>query len=124
MQRHEISDSQWATLRARWPQRRGPRAKRGDRAFVNAVVSIAKTGAPWRDVPRRYDKQEQTQGRPQSLQVRDHLRSMDGDNGLDCFELDDERTADEEVDASLPRLMPFVQNAESRLLLGRNFAQP
>ena len=54
MQRHEISDSQWSALRARWPQRRGPPAKRGDRAFVNAVVWIAKTGAPWRDVPRRY----------------------------------------------------------------------
>ena len=27
---------------------------RGDRNFVNAVVWIAKTGAPWRDLPERF----------------------------------------------------------------------
>lgn len=26
----------------------------GDRNFVNAVVWIAKTGAPWRDLPERF----------------------------------------------------------------------
>ena len=36
------------------PRRRGPPSLRGDRNFINAVIWIAKTGAPWRDLPERF----------------------------------------------------------------------
>lgn len=54
MHRHELTDEQWEQLKALIPARRGPRAKRGDRRFVNAVLWRVKTGAPWRDLPERY----------------------------------------------------------------------
>ena len=54
MHRHELTDEQWAQIEPLVPIRPGPRAKRGDRDFVNAVMWRVKTGAPWRDIPERY----------------------------------------------------------------------
>ena len=54
MHRHELTDEQWALVISLIPVRRGPRAMRGDRDFVNAVMWRVKTGAPWRDIPERY----------------------------------------------------------------------
>jgi transposase len=50
MTRHTISGADWRRIKEFLP-RRGPRAD--DRRFVNAVLWIARTGAPWRDLPRR-----------------------------------------------------------------------
>lgn len=55
MHRHALSDKQWARLqRVLPPQRTGPRAHRGDRLFIDAVLYRAKTGLPWRDLPERF----------------------------------------------------------------------
>ena len=54
MRRHELTDAQWELVSNLIPRRRGRFALRGDRNFVNAVVWIAKTGAPWRDLPERF----------------------------------------------------------------------
>lgn len=55
MRRHELSDEQWARLRQVLPkQSHGPKSKRGDRKFVDAVLYRAKTGVPWRDLPERF----------------------------------------------------------------------
>ena len=55
MRRHELSDEQWDTVEALLePVRFDRPSSRGDRNFVNAVVWIAKTGAPWRDLPERF----------------------------------------------------------------------
>jgi len=55
MHRHALSDKQWARLqRVLPPQRTGPRAVRGDRLFIDAVLFRAKTGLPWRDLPERF----------------------------------------------------------------------
>ena len=34
--------------------RPGPKAKIGDRGFINAVIYRARTGIPWRDLPERF----------------------------------------------------------------------
>ncbi len=55
MRRHALTDEQWARLGPVLPkQKRGPRAIRGDRLFINAVLYRAKTGVPWRDLPKRF----------------------------------------------------------------------
>lgn len=55
MHRHALSDEQWERLQPVLPpQRFGPRAKLGDRHFVDAVLYRAKTGIPWRDLPERF----------------------------------------------------------------------
>lgn len=52
MRRHELSDADWERVRAALPTRPGPAAL--DRLFVNAVLYVAKTGIPWRDLPDRF----------------------------------------------------------------------
>jgi transposase len=57
MQRHALTDEQWARLQPLLPHRaQGRKAKRGDRLFVDAVVFRAKTGIQWRDLPERFGK--------------------------------------------------------------------
>ena len=51
MRRHEISDADWGRVREFLPTR-GPNP--ADRGFVNAVLYVAKTGIPWRDLPERF----------------------------------------------------------------------
>lgn len=53
MRRHEISDADWARVEPLLP-RGGPGPKADDRLFVNAVLYVAKTGLPWRDLPGRF----------------------------------------------------------------------
>jgi transposase len=56
--RHEIADDQWQRIRDLLPGRAGQPGKAGkdNRLFVNAVLWILKTGAPWRDLPERFGK--------------------------------------------------------------------
>jgi len=55
MQRHALTDEQWARLQPLLPWRaQGRKATRGDRLFVEAVVFRARTGIPWRDLPERF----------------------------------------------------------------------
>ena len=56
MRRHEIADDDWKRIEDFLPGRAGdPGVTAMDnRLFVNAVLWIAKTGAPWRDLPERF----------------------------------------------------------------------
>ena len=54
MRRHELTDHEWQRLEASLVRGRGRPSDRGDREFINAVVWITKTGAPWRDLPERF----------------------------------------------------------------------
>jgi transposase len=53
--RHEIADADWDRIKDLLPGRPGQHGgvAADNRRFVNAVLWIAKTGAPWRDLPER-----------------------------------------------------------------------
>src|SRR6185312_5586146 len=53
--RHAISDASWERIKDLLPGRPGVRGRTAsdNRLFVDAVLWIAKTGAPWRDLPER-----------------------------------------------------------------------
>jgi len=55
MRRHEISDDHWNRIKDLLPGREGDPGvtAKDNRLFINAVLWIAKTGAPWRDLPER-----------------------------------------------------------------------
>jgi len=53
MRRHAISDADWDRVKGLLPTR-GPKAD--NRLFVDAVLWIARTGCPWRDLPDRFGK--------------------------------------------------------------------
>ncbi len=54
MQRHALTDDQWASIEPLIDSSRpGPKPKIGGRAFIDGVLYRAKTGIPWRDLQRK-----------------------------------------------------------------------
>ena len=63
--RHDITDKSWAILGPQLPGRTGSwggKAK-DNRQFINAVLWILRTGAPWRDLPSDYGDWKNTHRR-------------------------------------------------------------
>jgi transposase len=56
MDRHDLTDGQWERLRPLLPPQKPPvgRPNLDHRAVINGILWVARTGAPWRDLPERY----------------------------------------------------------------------
>jgi putative transposase len=56
--RHELTDQQWEQIGPLLPGRVGDpgRTAADNRLFVDAVLFVAKTGVPWRDLPERFGR--------------------------------------------------------------------
>lgn len=56
MRRYELSDEEWERIEPLVPGKEGDPGVHGqdNRRFVNAVIWIARTSAPWRDLPERF----------------------------------------------------------------------
>ena len=54
--RHAIADADWDRVTGLLPGQPGQHGKvaKDNRLFLDAVLWIAKTGAPWRDLPERF----------------------------------------------------------------------
>ena len=54
--RHELTDEQYKKIEDLLPGRPGHVGvtAKNNRTFINGVIWIFKTGAPWRDLPERY----------------------------------------------------------------------
>jgi transposase len=55
-QRHALTDAQWKKIESLLPGKEGDsgRTAADNRLFVDAVLWIHRTGAPWRDLPERF----------------------------------------------------------------------
>ena len=58
LHRHAISDADWDRIKDLLPGRPGQTGwlAQDNRLFIDAVLWIAKTGVPWRDLPERFGK--------------------------------------------------------------------
>lgn len=56
LHRHAISDAQWDRIKDLLPGRPGQTGwlAQDNRLFIDAVLWVGKTGAPWRDLPERF----------------------------------------------------------------------
>lgn len=56
MRRFELTDEQWQRVEGLLPGRPGSPGRSADdnRLFLDGVLWIARTGAPWRDLPERF----------------------------------------------------------------------
>jgi transposase len=65
LHRHDMSDRMWALLEPHLPGRKGVWGGVADdnRRFINAVLWILRTGAPWRDLPSDYGDWKNTHRR-------------------------------------------------------------
>jgi putative transposase len=54
--RRELKDAQWARIERLVPGKEGDKGRHGadNRLFVDAVLWIARTGSPWRDLPTEF----------------------------------------------------------------------
>jgi transposase len=54
--RHAIADDQWERIQDLLPGKKGDPGvtARDNRLFLDAILWVAKTGAPWRDLPERF----------------------------------------------------------------------
>ena len=58
LHRHDLTDEQWNVLGPILPGQKGQwgGVAKDNRLFMNAVLWILRTGAPWRDLPREFRK--------------------------------------------------------------------
>lgn len=65
LHRHDISDRTWELLESHLPGRQGQwgGVAKDNRTFINAVLWILRTGAPWRDLPAEYGDWKNTHRR-------------------------------------------------------------
>jgi len=58
LKRTVLSDEQWARIAPLVPGKEGDPGRSGEdnRLFVEAVLWIVRTGAPWRDLPEQFGK--------------------------------------------------------------------
>lgn len=56
MGRHRLTDEQWTKLQPHLPPRKpgAGRPRKDDRLILDALLWLARTGAPWRDLPPEY----------------------------------------------------------------------
>ena len=55
IRRHELTDLEWEKIKLALPNQKAVGRPGADtRTFLNAVIWIAKTGSPWRDLPERF----------------------------------------------------------------------
>ena len=56
MRRYEITDQQWTKINPLLPGQAGSAGRKSvdNRLFINAVLWIGRSGAPWRDLPERF----------------------------------------------------------------------
>jgi transposase len=57
MRRYELTDSEWERIAKYFPDKTPGtpgRPPKPHRPMVNAIIWIARSGAPWRDLPERY----------------------------------------------------------------------
>ena len=58
--RYELTDSEWFRIKDMLPLEHPPTGKRGrpakydNRSTMNGILWIARSGAPWRELPERY----------------------------------------------------------------------
>lgn len=76
--RHALSDEQFARIEALLPGRPGSpgRTARDNRLFLDAVVWIARTGAPWADLPERFGKHDTVYQRFRRWARQGHWQSI------------------------------------------------
>ena len=87
MRRYELTDSEWERIKHFFPDKEaGTRGRppKPHRPMVNAIIWIARSGAPWRDLPERYGPWETVYDRFRRLIDSGTLAQMFAELNIDA----------------------------------------
>ena len=106
LHRHDLTEEQWRILAPILPGQRGQWGgiAKDNRLFMNAVLWILRTGAPWRDLPREFGKWgsvHQRFRRWRDSGVWERILSASGTNLRDLLQ---------KISQTLSKLPPILQH--------------
>jgi len=87
MCRYELTDSEWERIAKYFPEKEAGtpgRPPKPHRPIINGIVWIARSGAPWRDLPERYGPWETVYTRFRELVDNGILVQMFHDLNIDA----------------------------------------
>jgi len=87
MRRYELTDFEWSRISKYFPEKEAGtpgRPPRPHRLIVNGIVWIARSGAPWRDLPERFGPWETVYTRFRELADNGILFQIFKDSNIDA----------------------------------------
>ena len=87
MRRYELTDSEWERVKEYFPEKQPGtpgRPPKPARPIINGIIWIARSGAPWRDLPERYGPWETVYTRFRELIDNGTLAKMFHDLNIDA----------------------------------------
>lgn len=87
MRRYELIDSEWERVKIHIPEKQPGtpgRPQKDTRSILNAVIWLARSGAPWRDLPERYGPWETVYSRFQDWLKRGIIEQIFGALSIDA----------------------------------------
>ena len=100
MTRHQLTDEEWECIADVFPApAKTGRPPRDQRAIVDAILWIARTGSPWRDLPEEYQP------------------------WATVWDLFDKWNSDGTLDEILRRYLPLVTYSNGKQYVGRYIAR-
>ena len=87
MRRYELTDNEWERIKKYFPDKEPGtpgRPPKPHRPMINGIVWIARSGAPWRDLPERYGPWETVYTRFRELIDNGILAMMFRDLNIDA----------------------------------------
>jgi len=87
MRRYELTDWEWDRIKGYFPEKEGGspgRPPKPARDVMNAIIWLARSGAPWRDLPERYGPWETIYTRYRDLLDRGIIVRIFADLNIDA----------------------------------------
>ena len=87
MRRYELKDSEWERIKKYFPEKTPGtpgRPPNPHRTIINGIIWIARSGAPWRDMPERYGPWETIYARFRGLIGKGILVQVFSDLSIDA----------------------------------------
>lgn len=85
LRRYELTDSEWERIKGYFEEEQKTGRPRSDmRTMLNGIIWIARSGAPWRDMPERYGPYTTVYGWYAKWQESGLIERMLSDLGVDA----------------------------------------
>jgi transposase len=119
LHRHDLTDERWSILAPILPGQRGQWGgiAKDNRLFMNAILWILRTGAPWRDLPKEFGKWSSVHQRFRRWQRRYGPHNTKIHLAVDALGMPIRAIVTDGPRADCKEAIPLIQNLPCRVLL-------